>query len=113
MLRDKNIFDNRRIVALVSTILLVLVLIVSLSMNEPLLSLCTLVSLPFYLYALFRNMNKDILRAIRYPLFIFNFFTITIFPYLGIAVIIVFYISKYYYWHRFDLHYPTFLVDND
>ena len=113
MLSDKNIINDRRIVVLVSTILLVLVLIVSLSMNEPLLSICTLVSLPFYLYALLRNMNKDIVRALRYPLFIFNFFTVTIFPFLAIPVIVVFYISKYYYWHRFDLHYPTFLVEND
>ena len=110
---DENIFDDRRINFLISTVLLILILMTSLSINEPLLSVCTLVSIPFYLYALLRNMDKDMIRAIKYPLFIFNFFTATIFPYLGIAVIIVFYISKYYYWHRFDIHYPTFLVDND
>ena len=110
---SKNIFDDRRIIFIVSTVLLVLVLTASLSIKEPLLSICTLVSIPFYLYALLRNMDKDMVRAIKYPLFIFNFFTATIFPYLGIAVIVVFYISKYYYWHRFDTHYPTFLVDYD
>ena len=29
-----------------------------------------------------------------------------------IPVVIVYYCSKYYYWHRFDIHYPTFLVDS-
>ena len=110
---DQDIFDDRRIIFFISTVLLILVLMTSLSINEPLLSVCALVSIPFYLYALLRNMDKDMIRAIKYPVFIFNFFTATIFPYLGIAVIILFYISKYYYWHRFDIHYPTFLVDND
>ena len=109
----KNLFNNRRITVSISTILLLFVLVISLYINDPLLSICTLVSFPFYIYALLRNMDKDIIRAIRYPLFIFNFFVATIFPYLAIAVIIVFYISKYYYWHRFNIHYPTFLIDND
>jgi len=110
---DKNVFNDRRIMFLISTVLLIFVLMISLAINEPLLSVCTLVSIPFYLYALLRNMDKDMIRAIKYPVFIFNFFTATIFPYLGVAVIIVFYFSKYYYWHRFDTHYPTFLIDND
>ena len=110
---DKNVFNDRRIMFLISTVLLIFVLMISLAINEPLLSVCALVSIPFYLYALLRNMDKDMIRAIKYPVFIFNFFTATIFPYLGIAVIIVFYLSKYYYWHRFDTHYPTFLIDND
>ena len=109
----KNLFDNRRITVSISTVLLLFVLLISFYINDPLLSICTLVSFPFYIYALLRNMDKDIIRAIRYPLFIFNFFVATIFPYLAIAVIIIFYISKYYYWHRFNLHYPTFLIDND
>ena len=57
--------------------------------------------------------HVDILRIVKYPIFIFNFFIATIFPFLAIAVIILFYISKYYFWHRFDIHYPTFLVEND
>jgi len=109
----EDTFSDRRIVFLISTVLLILILMISIYIDEPLLSVCALVSTPFYLYALLRNMDKDMIRAIKYPVFIFNFFTATIFPYLGIAVIIVFYLSKYYYWHRFDTHYPTFLIDND
>ena len=80
---------------------------------DPLLSICTLVSIPFFVYALFRNLDKDITRAVRYPVFIFNFFVSTIYPYLSIALILIFYISKYYNWHRLNIHYPTFLVNND
>jgi len=111
---DIVVFDDRRIITTISMILWLFVLLFSLFyIKDPLLSICTMVSYPFYLYALLRNQDKDIIRAIRYPVFIFNFFVATIFPYLAIAVIIIFYISKYYYWHRFNLHYPTFLVDND
>ena len=28
------------------------------------------------------------------------------------AIFFIFYFSKYYYWHRFKIHYPTLLVDN-
>lgn len=104
---------DRRIFTLISMFFLSLVFLISIFINEPLLAICTLSSMPFYIFALFRNMDKDILRTVKYPIFIFNFFIATIFPFLAIAVIIVFYISKYYFWHRFDIHYPTFLVEND
>ena len=60
-----------------------------------------------------RRMKKDVLRAIRYPIFILNFFAFTIYPLLFVPLMITYCLSKYYYWHRFELHYPTFLVDYD
>jgi hypothetical protein len=42
-----------------------------------------------------------------------NFFTLSIYPWLFVPLLVTFYLSKYYYWHRFDLHYPTFLIDHD
>tara|TARA_Y100000996_G_C22506117_1_gene636446 strand:+ start:255 stop:1241 length:987 start_codon:yes stop_codon:yes gene_type:complete len=114
-IQDFNISKliNRRIFTFISIFILILVFLISVFIDEPLLSICALSSIPFYIFALFRNMDKDILRTVKYPIFIFNFFIATIFPFLAIAVIIVFYISKYYFWHRFDIHYPTFLVEND
>ena len=97
----------------IATILITLSFGLGIYFIDPLLSICSMVSLPFFIYALFRNLDKDITRAIRYPVFIFNFFISTIYPYLSIALILIFYISKYYNWHRLNIHYPTFLVNND
>ena len=57
--------------------------------------------------------EKDFQRVYTYPLAILNFFCMTIFPYLFVLSFIVFYLTKYYNWHRFNFHFPTFLVEND
>ena len=94
-----------------------LLLILSLAMgiinHDPLLSIVVITSIIFYFYSFLRSEYKDLIRSFTYPLAIFNLFLMTIFPYLFIFHFILFYISKYYNWHRFDIHYPTFLVDND
>ena len=110
---DNTITDKKRYISFFCVVLLIIVMMISIIINEPLLSLCTVVSVPFYIYALLRNLDKDIIRSSRYPLFIFNFFIVTLFPYLGLALVIVFYFSKYYYWYRFNVNYPTFLIHND
>ena len=113
---QKNTFTliyGKKTTLVISTLLVLLAFLISYYLNDPLGSIITVVSFPFFLFALFRGYNKDILRAIRYPIFIMNFFVMTIFPVLFIFSIVVFYFSKYYYWHRFDIHYPTFIVDND
>ena len=81
--------------------------------GEPLASTAALVSIPFFVFTVIRRLKKDVLRNIRYPIFILNFFTLSIYPWLFVPLAITFYLSKYYYWHRFDIHYPTFLVEND
>jgi hypothetical protein len=81
--------------------------------GDPLASTAACVSIPFFVFTVMRRFEKDVLRAIRYPIFILNFFTLSIYPWLFVPLLITFYLSKYYYWHRFDLHYPTFLVDHD
>ena len=98
---------------LISLFLVVVALFISLKLRDPLASIAITCSIPFFIYAVFRNQDKDVLRAIRYPIFILNFFTMTIYPYLFLACGLVYYLSKYYYWHRFNLHYPTFLVEHD
>ena len=86
---------------------------ISFYLNDPLLSICICTSMPFFIYAVLRHMKKDFQRAFFYPLFLINFFTVTIFPILAIPCLVLFWIGKYYNWHRFDYHFPTFLVDND
>ena len=108
-------YDKQKInyFSLYSMLVMSVCFILGIYLVEPLLSICTIVSIPFFLYASIRRLDKDVVRAIRYPVFIFNFFLSTIYPYLALILIIVFYISKYYNWHRHNIHYPTFLINND
>ena len=103
---------GKNLTLLIASILPLGAFILGLKNADPLASTASITSIPFFLFALFRRLDKDILRAIRYPIFILNFFALTVYPYLALPLIITFYLSKYYYWHRFDLHYPTFLVDD-
>ena len=97
---------------IISLILVLSSFIYSLIFRDPLASTSIAVCIPFFVYAVFRNFQKDILRAIRYPIAILNLFMMFVYPYLFIGILIIFYLSKYYYWHRFNLHYPTFLVND-
>jgi len=85
-------------------------LIISLILKDPLASTILIISIFFLFYALIRGLEKDFIRSIRYSIGIFVFFISTVYPLIILPTIIVFYLSKYYYWHRFDIHYPTFLV---
>ena len=81
--------------------------------KDPILSTSVLVFLPFFIFSCFRKLNKDIIRSIRYPIFIINFFTFSYYPWFALCLLITYYLSKYYYWHRFNWHYPTFLIEDD
>jgi len=98
---------------LICLLILILCLFLGIVNDDPLLSIVIATSIGFYFYSFIRSEQKDFIRSFIYPLAIFNFFLMTIFPYLFLFHFILFYISKYYNWHRFDIHYPTFLVDND
>tara|TARA_Y100000994_G_scaffold245349_1_gene246808 strand:- start:150 stop:1145 length:996 start_codon:yes stop_codon:yes gene_type:complete len=86
---------------------------IGLYLKEPLSVVCSISSIPFFLYLIFRGKEKDVIRSIRYPILLINFYLFMIYPLLFYPIVITYYISKYYYWHRFSLHYPTLLVDND
>ena len=115
VINHKFFNDNTtsKIACLISIIFILLGIILSIQYSEPLGSITLIVSFPFFLYTFVRGFEKDFQRVYTYPLAILNFFCMTIFPYLFICSFIVFYLSKYYNWHRFDFHFPTFLVDND
>ena len=109
---SKTLVDNfpKKNIAIVGFILSVFALVLSLYLEDPLASTALSISVFFMLYVLLRGLKKDFIRSIRYIIGIFNFFILTIYPLLVFPIIIIFYISKYYYWHRFSIHYPTFLV---
>ena len=104
---------GKNITLFISLAFIIIAFIIALENNDPLASTAILVSIPFFIFAFIRRMEKDILRAIRYPIFILNFFVLSVYPWLFVPLAITYYSSKYYYWHRFNLHYPTFLVEHD
>tara|TARA_Y100001968_G_scaffold116093_2_gene105453 strand:+ start:4199 stop:5173 length:975 start_codon:yes stop_codon:yes gene_type:complete len=79
--------------------------------NDPVISTASLVSLPFYIFNLFSLKLNNVLRTIRFSVFNLGFFLMSVYPYLFLINFINFYLIKYYYWHRFDIHYPSFLID--
>ena len=103
---------SKKTISTVVLFLMLIALIIALNIKDPLSSTSVAVSFTFFLYASLRGEKKDFIRVIRYTLAIFNFFILTIYPLLFFPLILLFYISKYYYWHRFNIHYPTFLVDS-
>ena len=100
-------------VSITGFFLILLSLIISLSLKDPLATTSLIISIFFFSYSLKRGLKKDFIRTIRYTIGIFIFFITTIYPLIILPTIIVFYLSKYYYWHRFDIHYPTFLVTSN
>jgi len=102
-----------RLASALATLLSLCSLLIGLYLNEPLASVLSISIIPFFLFLLARAQNKDIIRSVRYPILLLNFYVMMIYPLLFYPILITFYFTKYYYWHRFSLHYPTLLVDND
>jgi len=93
---------------LIGTIMVVLALVIGAYYRDPVSSLAALVSLPLYIIALRMEGVPEVLRAIRYSILFLALLVMSVYPLLFPGVLVVFYLSKYYYWHRFDLNYPTF-----
>jgi len=102
-----------RFTSIIALLMFLFSFFIGLYLKEPLSVVCSISSIPFFLYLIFRGKEKDVIRSIRYPILLINFYLFMIFPLLFYPIVITYYISKYYYWHRFSLHYPTLLVDND
>jgi len=98
---------------LIATILVILAFVIAFILGDPISSTATIVAIPFFLVTVFRRKESDVLRTIRYSIFLLTFFVMVVYPWLFPPVFIVFYLSKYYYWHRFNLHYPTFVVESE
>ena len=111
--KNTNLLNDysKKVISIIVLFLMLIALTISLIMKDPLSSTSVVVSFTFFIYTFLRGEKKDFIRSIRYTLAIFNFFILTIYPLLFFPLISLFYISKYYYWHRFNIHYPTFLVD--
>ena len=82
-------------------------------LNDPITSTASITIFPFLMMVLIRNNNIDLLRAIRYSLLILAVFVFTTYPQFIWFSVGLYFLSKYYYWHRFDFHYPKLVLEND
>ena len=112
----RGAFKNTRKFDMLNKILSFSLFIVSLLLyllsgtNDPLLSSVLLCSAPVYIVAFFLSTIKGILLLYRCIFFIYLFFlSTTIYPYLFIGSVILFFVSKFYFFIKHDIKYPTFL----
>lgn len=108
---DFNSSYNIKSISSVSAIVMFFVIVISWYINNPLLTISSIVSFPFYVYGILRSGEKDLLRMLRYSIFIFSFFPLTFYPLLSIGFIFIFYFCKYFFWHNYKIHFPAFAVD--
>ena len=111
---NKNTFPiqfGERKTIFIATIVVVIAFYLGLQNDDPIISTASLVSLPFYIFNFFSLKLNNVLRTIRFSIFNLAFFLMSVFPYLFIAFGINFFLIKYYYWHRYDIHYISFLIE--
>ena len=108
-----NFGNSNKLYLGISSALVILGFLLSCYNSDPLATTSLSVSVPFYIFLLFRGADKDVVRAIRYPMFLLIFFLFTIYPLTMIPMVSIYYCSKYYYWHRFDKHFPALAINND
>jgi len=108
--------NNRKNIAFLSLLLMVSLFFCSYysSNPDPISSHFSIITTPFLIYTFLRSSNKDYIRSFRYSIMILNILlSWTLFPFLFLAQFIIYYLSKYYYWHRFDIHFPKFIIDEN
>ena len=110
------IYNNRQKIAFLSLLLMILLFFYSyyFTTYDPITAHFSIITIPFLTYAFLRSSNKDYVRSFKYPIMILNILlSWTLFPFLFVAQFIIYYLSKYYYWHRFNIHFPKFVIDEN
>ncbi|MFQ6615568.1 MAG: UbiA family prenyltransferase [Fidelibacterota bacterium] len=82
-------------------------------LNDPVISTGSTIALPFFLVALVFSRMDHVVRAIRYPVLILAIFVSVKYPWLFVALVVVYFGSKVYYYFRFNIDYPTFHVSQE
>ena len=106
--------NNKKKIAFLSLSMMIILFFISFNTGDPILTHFSIIVIPFLLYSFFRSKNRDFIRSYSYPIMIMNILlSWTLFPFLLIFQLIVYYLSKYYYWHRFDVHFPKFTIEEN
>ena len=105
---------NRKFSSMISLLMLIILFLIAFNDSNPIYSHYSLIVSPFYFFSLFRSKHKDFYRAYSYPIMIMNvLISWTVYPILLVFQLFVYYLSKYYYWHRFNFHFPKFVIEEN
>ena len=110
--RDRN-FNKFTFQIIAATFLCVISILLGIVNNDPISATAPITILPFIFMLIIRNNEIDQLRAVRYSILIMTVFLFSTYPQFIWLSFILYFISKYYYWHRFDFHYPKLVLEND
>ena len=106
--------NNKNKIALLSLIMMLSLFFISFNINDPILTHFSIIAIPFLIYSFIRSENKDFIRAYTYPVMVMNILiSWTLYPFLLIVQFLIYYLSKYYYWHRFNIHFPKFVIEEN
>ncbi|MFB0516241.1 MAG: hypothetical protein ACETWG_06520 [Candidatus Neomarinimicrobiota bacterium] len=81
--------------------------------GDPVISTTAVLTLPFFVVALYYRRMRDVVRTNRYLVLIFAIFVGSRYPLLFIPIIIDFYLSRYYYRRRFGFVHPAFHAEHE
>ncbi len=102
-----------RLKFIVGLILFLFAIMTGLKIDDPVSSTCALTILPFFIVLSVRCSRVDLVRTVRYSILILSVFIYSVFPGFIWFSVLIYFLSKYYYWHRFNLHFPTLVIEND
>ena len=112
---NRQIINNhKKKIAFLSLFMMIILFFISFNANDPILTHFSIIVIPFLFYSFFRLKNKDFIRSYSYPIMIMNILiSWTLYPILLIIQLFIYYFSKYYYWHRFNIHFPKFVIEEN
>ncbi len=113
--KNNLIYDSghKNIQTIVGIIILLSCIMFGFSIDDPIISTASIVSLPFLLVLLFGKHVRHLERAKFYPIFIFVMFVVSREAWFLIPVLLLFFILRSYNYLRYQKVYPTFGVTDD
>ncbi len=97
----------------IAIVLLIIAGIIGYTLDDPVLSTGSVVSLPFLVVLLFGKHIRHLERAKFYPIFIFAMFVVSREAWFLIPLLLLFFILRSYNYLRYQKVYPTFGVTDD
>ncbi|KAA3661224.1 MAG: hypothetical protein DWQ10_05000 [Calditrichaeota bacterium] len=76
-------------------------------LNDSLIFYPAILSFPFFIVAVKRQDAADVIRAIKFPILFLSLAICVLLPNYIALLTITYYLSKWYYYHRFGLRYPN------
>ncbi len=81
--------------------------ILAFALRDPVIFVPALAAAPFFLYASLRPRMENVVRAIKFPILFLALSVCYFFPPYIVLLVVTYLFSKWYYWQRFGLRYPS------